>query len=118
MKINEIKEILGAEVVCGADMLDREVRCAFASDMMSDVLAYAKAKSVLLTGLVNPQTIRTALMLDMKCVVFVRDKKLSQEVISLAADSGMVVLSTDCRMFEACGLLYAKGLKGSGEVDG
>jgi len=85
---------------------------------MSDVLAFAKADSVLLTGLVNPQTIRTALMLDMQAVVFVRAKKLTEEVIALAKESGIAVLSTDYRMFETCGKLYAKGLKGSGEIDG
>ncbi len=118
MKLNEIKEILNAKVICGDDMLDREVTSAFASDMMSDVLAYAKTDSVLLTGLVNPQTIRTALMLDMQCVVFVRAKKLTDDVISLANESGIVVLTTDYRMFETCGKLYAKELKGSGEIDG
>jgi len=118
MKLNEIKEILNAEVICGNDLLDREVSSAFASDMMSDVLAYAKAGSVLLTGLVNPQTIRTALMLDMQAVVFVRAKKLTDDVITIAGESGIAVLSTDYRMFETCGKLYAKGLKGSGEIDG
>lgn len=118
MKLNEIKEILDAKVICGEDMLDSEVTSAFGSDMMSDVLAYAKTDSVLLTGLVNPQTIRTALMLDMKGIVFVRAKKLTDDVISLANESGIVVLSTNYRMFETCGKLYAKGLKGSGEVDG
>lgn len=118
MKLSEIKEILNAELICGEDMLDREVTSAFGSDMMSDVLAYAKAGSVLLTGLVNPQTIRTALMLDMQGIVFVRAKKLTDDVVSLAKESGIVVLSTGCRMYETCGKLYAKGLKGSGEVDG
>ena len=118
MKLNEIKEILAAEVVCGDELLDREVTSAFACDMMSDVLAFAKADSVLLTGLVNPQTIRTALMLDMHAVVFVRSKRLTEEVVALAKESGIVVLSTDCRMFDTCGMLYAKGLKGSGEGDG
>ncbi len=118
MKLNEIKEILNAKVICENNMLDCEVSSAFASDMMSDVLAYAKTDSVLLTGLVNPQTIRTALMLDMKGVVFVRAKKLTDDVIALANESGIAVLSTDYRMFETCGKLYAKGLKGSGEVDG
>ena len=117
MKISEIKNILNAEVICGEELLDRDVTTAFGSDLMSDVLAFAKEQSVLLTGLVNPQAIRTALMLDMPCVVFVRAKKLSSDVISLAKESGVVVLSTEFRMFEACGKLYAKGLKGSGETD-
>lgn len=118
MKISEIKEILDAEVICGEEFLNREADSAFGSDMMSDVLAYAKDQSALLTGLVNPQTIRTALMLDMVCIVFVRAKKLTDDVISLAKESGITVLLTNNRMYEACGKLYAKGLKGSGEVDG
>lgn len=118
MKISEIKDILEAEVICGEELLDEEVSSAFGSDMMSDVLAYAKSDSVLLTGLVNPQTIRTALMLDMEAIVFVRAKKLTDDVVSLAKESGIAVLSTEYRMFETCGKLYAKGLKGSGEVDG
>ena len=118
MKISEIKDILDAEVICGNEFLDRDTNSAFGSDLMSDVLAFAKEQSVLITGLVNPQAIRTALMLDMPCVVFVRAKKLTKEIISLAKESGMVVLSTELRMFETCGKLYAKGLKGSGEIDG
>ena len=117
MKISEIKEILDAEVIFGEQFLEKEASSAFGSDMMSDVLAFAKEKSVLLTGLVNPQAIRTALMLDMPCVVFVRAKKLSDDVISLAKESGVVILSTELRMYETCGKLYAKGLKGSGEAD-
>ncbi len=118
MKITEIKDILEAEVICGEELLSREVTSAFGSDMMSDVLAFAKDQSVLLTGLVNSQTIRTALMLDMPCVVFVRAKKLTDDVIELAKESGIAVLSTKNRMYETCGKLYAKGLKGSGEIDG
>jgi predicted transcriptional regulator len=118
MKIREIKELLNAEVICGEELLEEEVSSAFGSDMMSDVLAYAKSDSVLLTGLVNPQTIRTALMLDMEAIVFVRAKKLTEDVIALAKESGIAVLSTEFRMFETCGKLYGAGLKGSGEVDG
>ena len=117
MKISEIKDILNADVICGEQFLNREATSAFGSDLMSDVLAFAKEQSLLLTGLVNPQVIRTALMLDMPCVVFVRAKKLSDDVIALAKESGVTVLSTELRMFETCGKLYANGLKGSGEVD-
>lgn len=117
MKLREVKEILSAEVICGQEFLDREATSAFGSDMMSDVLAFAKEQSILLTGLVSPQAIRTALMLDMPCVVFVRAKKMKDEVVSLARESGITILSTEYRLFETCGKLYAKGLKGSGEVD-
>ena len=118
MKIREIAKLLEADVLCGEELLEEEVSSAFGSDMMSDVLAYAKSDSVLLTGLVNPQTIRTALMLDMEAIVFVRAKKLTEDVIALAKESGIAVLSTEFRMFETCGKLYGAGLKGSGEVDG
>ncbi len=112
MKINEIKELLGAELLCGEDHLDRDVVSACGSDMMSDVLAFVKNQAVLLTGLVNPQVIKTAVMMDMYCVVFVRDKRPTLEMIELAEDAGMVLLTTSYRMFETCGLLYSHGLKG------
>ena len=110
MKISVIKELLHADVVCGEENLDHEVHSACGSDMMSDVLAYVKDQAVLLTGLVNPQVIRTAEMMDMMCVVFVRSKSPSEEMIRLAQESDMVVLKTKMRMYEACGRLYVGGL--------
>ena len=74
MKIRDIKELLNAEVLCYEEGLDKEVNSACGSDMMSDVLAYVKDQAVLLTGLLNPQVIRTAEMMDMVCIVFVRSK--------------------------------------------
>ena len=111
MKIKDIKELLGAELVCGEGSLDREVMSACGSDMMSDVLAYVKNQAVLLTGLVNPQVIRTAEMMDMLCIVFVRGKKPTPEMIELANESGIVVITTEHRMYEACGRLYVNGLR-------
>jgi len=116
MKISEIQTLLKADVVCGEEMLDKEVYSACGSDMMSDVLAYVKDQAVLLTGLVNPQVVRTAEMMDMVCIVFVRSKCPTEEMISLAKESGMVLLKTRKRMYEACGKLYACGLCGNGEV--
>ena len=110
MKISTIQELLEAEVVCGEESLDHEVHSACGSDMMSDVLAYVKDQAVLLTGLVNPQVIRTAEMMDMMCVVFVRSKSPSEEMIRLAKESDMVILKTKKRMYEACGRLYVGGL--------
>jgi predicted transcriptional regulator len=118
MKISEIKDLLGAEVLCGSENLGTEIHTACGSDMMSDVLAYVKDQAVLLTGLVNAQVIRTAEMMDMKCIVFVRSKRPSQDMIDLAEESGMVVLTTPRRMYEACGILYSNGLKGNGELNG
>ena len=114
MKISQIQELLNAEVVCGGDQLDREVNSACGSDMMSDVLAYVKDQAVLLTGLVNPQVVRTAEMMDMVCIVFVRSKAPTEEMIALAEEHGMVLLKTRKRMYEACGKLYAAGLGAKG----
>lgn len=118
MTINTIKDLLGAEVLCGSESLNREIHSACGSDMMSDVLAYVKDQAVLMTGLVNAQVIRTAEMMDMHCIVFVRSKKPSQDMLDLAAESGMVILTTPRRMYEACGILYSNGLKGNGELNG
>ncbi|MBR5620182.1 MAG: hypothetical protein IKW76_10635 [Clostridia bacterium] len=116
MKISEIRDLLDAEVLCGDD-LERDILSACGSDMMSDVLAYVKNQAVLLTGLVNPQVIRTAVMMDMICIVFVRSKQPSAQMIEFAEENGLTVLTTSCRMYEACGKLYAAGLKGNGEVN-
>ncbi len=110
MKINKIVELLQAEVLCNGQDTDKEVESACGSDMMSDVLAYVKDQAVLITGLVNLQVIRTAQMMDMVCIVFVRSKRPTMEMIALAEESGMVLLTTEKRMFEACGVLYSNGL--------
>ena len=113
MKIREMQQLLGAEVVCCHENLEREVYSACGCDLMSDVLAYVKDQAVLLTGLVNPQVIRTAVMMDMICIVFVRSKVPTDEMLRLAEDSGIVVMQSDKRLYEACGLLYANGLAGN-----
>lgn len=118
MKISAICELIEGSAVCGEHQLDKEVLSACGSDMMSDVLAYVKNQAVLLTGLVNPQVIRTAAMMDMVCVVFVRSKTPSEEMLSLAEECGITVLTTPLRMYEACGRLYSAGLRGSGETNG
>lgn len=115
MKISRIQELLEAELLCCEDSLDKEVNSACGSDMMSDVLAYVKDQAVLLTGLVNAQVIRTAQMMDMICIVFVRTKRPTVEMLSLAKEAGIAVMVTDKRMYEACGLLYQAGLGNGGE---
>ncbi len=110
MKISAIKDLLEADVVCNEDGLNRHVYSACGSDMMSDVLAFVKDQAVLLTGLVNSQVIRTAEMMDMNCIVFVRSKMPTAEMIELARDSGIVLLTTTKRMYEACGILFSNGL--------
>lgn len=116
MKISELKEILNAELICGEELLDNEVFTACGSDMMSDVLAYVKEQAVLLSGLVNPQVIRTAEMMDMKCVVFVRGKRPDIDMIDLAEERDIVLLGTKLEMFTSCGLLYKNGLKGGSGI--
>ena len=113
MKITQIRDLLNAEILCGEDMLDHDVNSACGSDMMSDVLAYVKDQAVLMTGLVNSQVIRTAEMMDMNCIVFVRSKLPTAEMIELAKESGIVILATKKRLYEACGILYSNGLVGN-----
>ena len=112
MVIREVKEILGATVVCGEEWLNKEVHTACGADMMSDVLAFIKDQAVLLTGLCNAQVIRTAEMMDVVCIVFVRNKKPDENMIALAVEREIPLLCTEYRMFSACGMLYEKGLRG------
>ena len=117
MKIRRIAELLEAQVLCGEERLDGEVHSACGCDMMSDVLAFVKEQAVLITGLCNPQVVRTAEMMDMRCIVFVRGKIPPKEVVQLANDAGIVVLATSERMYVACGVLYQCGLSGGSFVN-
>ena len=112
MNMNELSALLEARLLCGSVADPHDFSSAFACDMMSDVLAYGQGQSLLLTGLLNQQVIRTAEMLDMHCIVFVRGKTPSPEVLALAEEKGIAVLSTAYGMFTACGLLYGAGLQG------
>ena len=110
MKISEIRDLLDAKVLTSEATLTHEVSSACCSDMMSDVLAYVKDQGVLITGLVNPQVIRTANMMDMVCIVFVRSKQPTDEMVALAEEFGIAVMCSDKRAFEASGILYLAGL--------
>ncbi len=116
MEIRQIKDLLDAELIVGEETLSKDVHSACGSDMMSDVLAYVKDQAVLLTGLVNAQVIRTAQMMDMICIVFVRSKRPTDDMIALAADAGITLMTTSKRMYEACGLLYTAGLGNGADV--
>lgn len=116
MKIREIKDILEASIWVGEANLDKCLHAACGCDLMSDVLAFAKEKVLLLTGLINPQVIRTAEMLDIKAIVFVRGKSPTEDMIELAKQKNITLLSTDYPLYIACGKLYEKGLGGGGEV--
>ena len=112
MKIRKIAELLCADVLCGEELLDGDVQSAFGCDMMSDVLAFVNEQAVLITGLCNPQVVRTAEMMDMRCIVFIRGKVPPKEVVDLAKEAGIVLLASKERMYGACGVLYVNGLSG------
>lgn len=112
MKISQLAEIIDARFVCGEDKKELEVTSAFACDLMSDVLAYVKeSNGVLLTGLANPQVVRTACMMDMSCVVLVRNKKPDKKTIELAKQAGIILLQCKHNMYLASGLLFGAGLR-------
>ena len=112
MYLWEVKEILEAEVLLGERNLDQEIHSACGCDFMSDVLAFVKNQAMLLTGMVNPQVIRTAEMMDMKCVVFVRGKQPDEVTLRLAEERNIVIMTSPKRLYTACGLLYNHGLLG------
>ena len=116
MTIADIIRILNAQIICGEDHLDTELHSACGADMMSDVLAFVKDQSVLITGLCNPQVIRTAEMMDIVCLVFVRGKKPDEHMLQLASEREIAVLSTQLPMFSACGILYTAGLRGGASI--
>jgi predicted transcriptional regulator len=112
MTLKEIKELLQAEVIVGIDSLDLEIEFAGGSDLMSDVLAFSKPGILLLTGLSNAQSVRTANIIDAKAIVYVRGKKPDKMGIEEAREKGIPLLSTKYMMFTACGLLFCHGLPG------
>lgn len=112
MTLREVKEILEAEVFVGHDQLDMEVKTAFGADLMSDVLAFAKAGSLLLTGLTNPQVVRTSDVLDIAAIIIVRGKRPLIETILLAEELKIPLLGTRYILFETAGRLYKHGIVG------
>ena len=115
MKISEIRDLLDAKVLTGEAILDHDVASACCSDMMSDVLAYVKDQGVLITGLVNPQVIRTAEMLDISVIVFVRGKTPTEEMIDIANKLNMIIMCTENSLYVSSGKLFSEGLAGNGE---
>ena len=112
MTIADMVRILNARVLLGGDKLDTPVYTACCSDLMSDVLAFVDEKTVLITGLTNPHVIRTSEMLDLKCLVFVRGKVPTEDILDSAEEQGLVVITTKMTAFSACGELYEAGLRG------
>ena len=111
MILSDIPKVLDGKVVCGEARLNEEVAFAFASDMMSDVLTLQAHKFLLLTGLANVQTIRTAEMADIAYIVLVRNKKATQEILELARENNQVIIECPFSMFKACGILFQAGFK-------
>ncbi len=112
MNIADMVRVLNAKVLRGGEKLETPVYTACCSDLMSDVLAFVDEKTVLITGLTNPHVVRTSEMLDLKCLVFVRGKVPTEDILDSAEEQGLVVITTKLTAFSACGLLYDAGLRG------
>jgi predicted transcriptional regulator len=112
LKLQEVKEILDADVIVGMEKLDMEVKTAFGADLMSDVMAFAKADSLLLTGLTNAQVVKTAATRHIAAIILVRGKEPSPEAVALARELQIPILTTQYILFETAGRLYAKGIVG------
>jgi predicted transcriptional regulator len=111
MKIAEIVDITSGRVVCGHELIGSEITSAFSSDLLSDVLTINKVGILLITGVANLQTIRTAEMAEAACVLLVRNKKASIEMIKLANENRLVLVECPCSMFATSGKLYQAGIK-------
>ena len=116
MTLEEVRKILDAEVLVGADLESIHVDMGCGADLMSDVLAFSKTGALLLTGLTNTQVIRTAEMADVVAICFVRGKRPSEDTVALAESDDLPILATTVPMFESCGRLYRNGLKGCSEM--
>lgn len=110
MRIKEIVNIINGKVVCGKELMDIDVQKGFASDLMSDVLTLDTDNILLITGLANLQAIRTAEMSDISCIIFARNKKITQDMIDLAAENNMVLIECACSVFKTAGELYKAGI--------
>ena len=111
MKLSQIIEIVEGKVITKKINLDMDIKACGASDLMSDVLAYVKPGSLLLTGLVHPQSIRTAEMAEIVAVVFVRGKTPGQDTVELAEELNIPIIASPYSMYELCGRLYQAGIE-------
>ena len=114
MTVREAVSILEGQFFCGEENGDREIKSACGADLMSDVMAFVKEQVLLLTGLVNPQVIRTAELLDIHSIIFVRGKNPSKDMIDMANESDIILGGTKLPMYVSCGKLYEAGLKQGG----
>ena len=111
MKLYEMQQLLSATQLYGEDWMELEVFTGCGADLMSDVLAFTKDGSLLLTGLTNPQVVRTADVGGLVAIVFVRGKLPSPEAVVMAKTLNIPLFTTKCTLFEACGILFSRGLK-------
>jgi len=116
MTLETVRRLLNCQVIAGDDKLGEEVWVGCGADLMSDVLAFIKPDALLLTGLTNVLSVRTAEIAEVRAIVYVRGKLPDKEAVSVAKEKGMVLLSTDLPMYESCGKLYASGLAGGSEL--
>ena len=114
MNVAEAVKILDGQLFSGKEKSNVEIASACGADLMSDVMAFVKDRVLLLTGLVNPQVIRTAELLDIRAIIFVRGKTPGREMIEMADEAGIVLGGTKLSMFISCGKLYEAGLKAGG----
>jgi predicted transcriptional regulator len=112
MTLRDVAKLLNTEVLVCEDALGVEVKTAFAADLLSDVLAYAKEGALLVTGITNPQVVRTAEMLELIGILMVRGKRPDAETVKLAQTKGIPLMVTKYIMFESCGRLYQQGVVG------
>ena len=113
MKLSEVLQIVEGKVISKKIDLDREVQMGSGADLMSDVLAFSQEGTLLMTGLTNPQVVRTADMAGIVAIVFVRGKIPPPETVALAEEKGIPLLASKYTLFETCGRLYKAGLDGS-----
>lgn len=111
MTLKEVTEQVEATVVCGETFLERTVQAGFASDLMSDVLTLMNDNLLLITGLANIQSVRTAEMADIGQILYVRNKIPTKDMVALAKEQGIVLITTSYSMFKASALLYQAGLQ-------
>ena len=114
MTLKEAAKTLNASILCHEDLIETKILSACGSDLMSDVMAFVKDQVLLLTGLINIQVIRTASLMDIDAICFVRGKHPSEDMIELAKEMDIVLLTSKETLFVACGKLYTAGLTGSG----
>ncbi|MCD6540325.1 hypothetical protein J7K76_00595 [Candidatus Bipolaricaulota bacterium] len=111
MRLCEVAELTQAEVLTGKELLDREVDKGCGADLLSDVLSVVEENFLLITGMVTPQAVRVAEVMNAAAVLIVRGKCPQDPVIAYADEAGIPLLATQKGMFETCGLLYSRGLR-------